>query len=382
MGLPQSTEVFPKQANLKTGQAGSFINLTYYNQSKTKQYMIGPEKKSKSLEEAIAIIEDNLFSESKLNEFLENLPLNDAPPCLQSIYLKGSTSSRNEYLFSMAGFLKTKYGDDFEFKITDINNALDNPIDVKRLMNTIISSHIKKTYPYKCSQEPILSLCNKSVCKTREYGIGGIEISELSFEEFTQVQTDPPYYEWIINEKTLTFFSEADIIMQGKFRELCFRQLHILPLRLKDTTWTNIVNSALKNVQIKEIDSAEDMSPGGMLLTHLYEFLEQRTLAENKEQIMIDRVYKDKQINAYVFKSKNLITFLLYQKQFREFRTVEVQNRLRKLGGKSERYYINTKYKTARVWTLPFSSLEPLGVSVEKGTVDIEFMEDLKDEDF
>lgn len=382
LGLPIDTEVFPKQSKLQTGQAGNWINLPYYKHSEPKQYMISSDKEPKSLEEALLSIEEHLFSESKLNEFLENMPLNDAPPCLQSIYLKGDTSNRNEYLFSMARYLKTKHGDDFEYKITEVNNELSKPISISELTNTIISTYKKKDWAYKCTQEPICSLCNKAVCKTREYGIGGSEISELSFEEFTQIQTDPPYYEWIINEQTLTFFTEMDIIAQAKFRELCFRQLHVLPLRLKDNTWTTIVNSALKNIQIKEVDNAEDMSPGGMLLTHLYEFLEQRTLAENKEQIMIDRVFKDKNLKAYVFKSKNLIAFLLYQKQFREFRTVEVQDRLRKLGGKSERYYISTRYKTARVWTLPFKSLEPLGISVEHGTVDIDFMEDLKDEDF
>ena len=382
LGLHQNTEIFPKQAVLKTGQSGNWINLPYYNSNDTTQYMINSERKPMDLIEALQAIEDSQQNESSLNEFLENLPLNDAPPCLQSIYLKGVTTNRNEYLFSLARYLKTKHGDDFEFKLTEMNNNLDKPIALNELMNTVINTHKKKDYTYKCSQDPLLSLCNKSVCKLREYGIGGSEISELSFEDFTQVKTDPPYYEWVINEKTLTFFTESDIIAQAKFRELCFRQLHILPLRLKDNTWTTIVNSALKNIQFKEIDNAEDMSPGGMLLTYLHEFLEHRTMAENKEQILVDRVYKDKEAGVYVFKSKNLVSFLMHQKQFREFRTTEVQDRLRKLGGKSTRYYISAKYKTVRVWTIPFESIDHLSESVEQGTIDIDFMEDLKDEDF
>ncbi len=382
LGLNKNTEIFPKQYSLKTGQAGNWINLPYHDKGKPRQYLIGKDKEPVLFQEAILIIEKAKTSETNMTTFIENLPLNDAPPCLQSIYLKGETSNRNEYLFSMARYLKTKFGDDFEFKITEINNALDNPVSIKELMATVITTHKKKDYSYRCSQDPILSLCNKKVCESREYGIGGDEVSQLSFEDFIQYTTDPPYYEWIINEHPLIFYSEADIINQGRFRELCLRQLHVLPLKLKDKTWTMIINSAVNNVIIKEVDAIEDMSPGSMFLEYIYEFLEHRSPAENKEQILIDRVYTDKQEGVYVFKPKNLISFLYNQKQFRNFRTTEIQNRLRTLGGGPIRYYISSKYRTMRVWQLPLASFEDAKEGMVKDTIDVDFMEDLEDKDF
>ena len=327
-------------------------------------------------------ITDNVQSLSSISEFLSNLPLSDAPPCLQSIYLKGTTSNRNEYLFSMARYLKTKYGDDFEFKITEINNALDKPLPVKELMSTIIATHKKKDYSYKCSQDPLLSLCHKDICRMREYGIGGDEVSDLSFEELKQFLTDPPYYEWVINEKPLIFYSETDLINQTKFRELCLRKLHKLPPRLKDRTWTTIINTALVNMEIHRVDVGDDISPGGILLEHLYEFLEERVQAENKNQILMDRVYKDKQTNEYVFRARNFMAFLSNQKQFRDFRSVEIQSRLKQLGGYPARYYVSNKYRTVRVWKIPFESLATYKDSDEKVKVDINFMEELEDEDF
>ena len=382
LGLNKNTEIFPKQFSLKPGQAGNWINLPYYNKDEAKTYMIGRDKKPLSFIEAMMVIDESMIDSSDLNAFLENLPLNDGPPCLQSIYLKGSTTNRNEYLFSMARYLKTKHGDDFEFKLTEMNNNLDSPISVKELMNTVISTHKKKDYSYRCTQDPILSLCHKDICKTREFGIGGEEISDLSFEEFTQFTTDPPYYEWKINSNPLIFFSEQDIISQGKFRELCMRQIHVLPMRLKDKTWTTIVNSALNNVIIKEVSHEEDISPGGMFVEHLNDFLENRSPAENKEQILVDRVFKDEEMESYVFKPKNFISFLFSQKQFREFRATEIQDRLRKLGGKPIRYYVNNKYKTTRVWILPWTAMDMFQDLNEEKNIEIDFMEDMVDEDF
>ena len=38
----------------------------------------------------------------------------------------------------------------------------------------------------------------------------------------------------------MKFYNEADIINQSKFRELCFRNIHKLPFRMKDEQWTKI----------------------------------------------------------------------------------------------------------------------------------------------
>jgi len=383
LGLEHKTEIFPKQGTLGNGKIGSWINLPYYDAEKTKQYLIKSDGDKCLLEEAILEINKKLQTEEMVIEFFKNVPLNDAPPCLQSIYLMESTDYRNNYLFSLAGYYKIKFGDDFEFKITEANSVLNEPLSIDEVSKTIISAHKRKDYSYKCNEDPICNLCNKNICKQRKYGIGGDEISQLSYEEFIQFTTDPPYYEWIINKKSLKFYSELDIIMQQKFRVLCFRELHILPNRLKDLNWTKIINRALENVIIKDIAIEDDISPGAMFKEYLTEFLEKRTLAKTKEQITIDRVYKDKKLKSYIFKPKNLLSFLIVQKQFRFYGTVQIQDKLKDMGGTPIRYFVNKKIRNIRVWLIPFTGLKKFVQEEEKiEDYKIDFKEDYSNEPF
>ena len=383
LGLNHKVEIFPKQASLVDGQIGNWINLPYFNAKDTKQYLYRQNKDKYSIEEAVLEIKKRQQTEESLLAFFENVPLKDAPPCLQTIYLFSETDSRNEYLFSLAGYFKTKYGDDFEFKIMEANNQLRKPLSQSEISKTIIPAHKKKDYSYKCNGEPLISLCHKGICKSRRYGIGGEEINQLSYEDFIQYNTEPPYYEWIVNGQSLKFYNEVDIIHQQRFRVLCFRLLHLLPNRLKEINWTKIINRALENVIIKDINDEDDISPGALFKEHLTDFLEKSTLAKTKEQILVNRVYKDKEIISYVFKPKNFISFLINQKQFRFYGTTEIQNKLRELGAEPKRYFINAQRKNIRVWLLPFSSLHKFIKDEEEiGPIEIDFKEEYEDEPF
>lgn len=376
LGLTDQTEIFPKQARLREEQVGNWINLPYYNAENTKQYLISQNHEALTLYEAMDYVKECKQSEENIKSYLETLPLADGPPCLQSIYNSGHTEYRNEYLFSLARYFKTKFGDDFEHKIVEANAQLDKPLPVSEVQRTIIATHKKKDYTYRCNAEPCVSLCNKTVCQSRKYGIGGDTVSNLSYEEFIQYVTDPPYYEWIVNGKSLKFYNELDIINQQAFRQLCFRELHILPGRLKDINWTNIINNALQNVIIRTVDAAEDVSPGSMFKEFLVEFLEKRAQAPIPEHIELDKVYKDEEKQSYIFKPKNLINFLFYQKQFRYYGQTEIQDRLRRLGGRPERYYINGSRKTVRCWSLPYKALLKFVEDEETEKFEVDFTGD------
>lgn len=384
LGLHKNTEVFPKQTSLTDGQSGNWINLPYYNCDETKQYLYDPSGEPVGVDEAISRINSMLQTEKSLRAFFDSLPLADGPPCLQHIYLFRETNFRNEYLFNLARYFKTKYGDDFPDHIKEANENLKRPIkDANEIDRTIITSHKKRDYSYKCNEEPIVSICAKTLCQKRKYGIGGTEVSRLSYEDFIMYTTDPPYYEWVVNGKSLRFFSEQEIISQEQFRILCFRELHILPTKIKDTNWTQIVNTALANVVVKKVDDIDDVSPGSLFRDYLAEFLEKRAGAQNKEQIMIDRVYKDTESGFYIFKPKNLINFLYTQKRFKYYKQTEIQDKLRQLGGEPTRYYINETIGRVRVWQLPIEALTRF-IDDESKVTDfkVEFAEDFDEEAF
>lgn len=380
LGLKNDVEIFPKQTSMNNKKVGNWINLPYYNKDETAQYLIDENFNETSFSCALAIIKETMVSEEDISSYLENIELNDCPPCLQSIYFEGDTDKRNEYLFNLATYLKNKFGDDFEHDLQKINRCMKRPLAEKEVTDTIVNSHKRRDYSYKCNMLPINEYCLKSVCQNRKYGLGGDEISTLSYEDFIQHKTDPPYYEWVINGVSLFFYDENDIINQTKFRALCVRELHKLPIRLKDVTWTKIINRALDNVIIQDIDVQDDLSPGYIFLNHLHDFLEKRVHAENLSQILIDRVYKDSERSIYYFKVKFFIDYLYGQKNFRYFRITEIHNRLKRIGAKNERKYLDSKNKNARVWSLPFKSVDNFKNAISDGfNMDFAKLEEKKD---
>lgn len=375
-GLHSKTEIFPKQASIKKGGAGSWINLPYFKKDDTERYMFDVNGEALSFDEAMFNIKQKRSSLGAILSLYEELPLSDAPPCLQTLYLRGDTNMRNQYMFSLARYYKAKYGDDFESYLIEANNKLPTPLKLKELTDTAIASHKKKDYAYKCGEDPILSICDDTLCKKRAYGVGNDEMSNLSYEDFIQYDTDPPYYEWIIDGQKLKFFNETDIIQQSVFRELVFRKLHKLPPRLKEHIWTKIVNRALLNIKLVHVEIEDDISSGAMFREFLVEFLTKRAVAKNKEQLLVDRVYKDETLDAFLFKSRNFIIYLYQHKGFREFGQTEVHERLMEMGGRPLRYYVNANNKNLRLWSIPASAISNL---LEIGAEDVEL--DFEDEE-
>jgi len=382
LGLPKDTEVFPKQRTIPMDGFGNWINLPYFDAEDptNKRKIIARDGTLLPLEEGMEYCKRIRKSLEEYKLFLAELPLSDAPPCLQSIYLQRDTLYRNEYLFSLARYFKAKVGDNFEFEISEANNLMSRPLEVAELEKSVIRSHKRKDYSYKCGTPPLSILCDKEECKKRTYGIGNDFISDLSYEDFIQYKTDPPWYEWIINGQTLAFYNESDIIDQKKFRELCFRKLHVLPFRLKEMVWGNIVNNALKNVVIKDVELEDDISTGRMFMEYLTEFMSARVMAESKEQLLINRVYVDEERKAYIFKSMALIEYLNNTKNFKAYSSVEIQSKLKGLGGEPLRYYVSNDYRSVRVWSLPTVSLMSY-VQGPTSSILIDFLEKDRQED-
>lgn len=266
LGLPKDTEIFPKQTKLSAGSKGNWINIPYFGGDNTSRKMLdGEGNPYTSMDVAIGLCWEGRKTEASFDSWFESTPLFDAPPCLQTIYLTGDTSDRNNYLFSLCCYLKAKYKEDFVQPLYEANQHLADPLSDKELEDTILKSHNKYSYSYRCRETPLCSFCDKAECKTRAFAVGDA-MSELSFEQLIMYQADPPFYDWVVNGKPLRFTSESEIIAQQRFRELSMRFLGILPNRVKDDVWTEIINNALKNITVKdetmninsELDLAKD----------------------------------------------------------------------------------------------------------------------------
>jgi len=340
----EALEIFPKQIKLNAGQIGNWINLPYYDAEDTKQGLIR-NGSVLNFSEALTIIQMNLTTIEELDILLEDLSFNDAPPCLQTLYLLSmldENNGRNNYLFSFGVYLKKKDENYFEQAVMNINRTLKTPLETQEVEGTVLSSLRKKDYTYKCTVSPCLDFCDKKICQIRKYGIGkeGGYFSNLIFGNMTQYEAAAPYYEWEVKTqedekfKILRFKNEDEIIKQDTFLKLCFRTLHFLPFKMKQVEWFKLVNQNLipENLKILTINEQDDTSPLVRFKHLFYDFLTTRAPANTKGQILAKRVYFDVEKEKYYFRTKDLIEFLYDYKSFKLFTSGEIHGMLRDIG--------------------------------------------------
>ena len=381
LGLSSKTEIFPKQTRIAEGAKGSWINLPYFNSEKPVQCLMDIEGTCLDFESAMETCAKRKVTKKTFDTWLESVPLFDGPPCLQHIYMKKDTQYRSNYLFALATYFKAKQGDDFAHSVEEANLQLADPLPVEELVKTVLSSQKKKTYSYKCKEDPIVSICNKALCKKRAFGIASSAVSGLEFGEFIQYRSEEPYYEWIINDKRLRFFSEEDMMMQDRFRKVVFRELHMMPSRLSNDAWDTILNEANANIVIKDVPKEEDMSLGSLFMEYLAEFLTKRAPATKKAQLAVDRVWFDEARQSYLFQFKHLIPFLTNTKQFRAYGVVEIQAKLRELKAEPIVEDLGVNSIKLRVWIVPKAGIEHF-IQASIRDMETDFMEELPNEPF
>lgn len=354
LGLPANTEVFPKQDIVPKGGTGNWINLPYFGgDGSPRAYVDADGSIISNVDVAISIIKSKVITPEVFATWKDSLPLNDAPPCLQSLYLRHNISERNNYLFSLGCYFKAKYGEDYENYLFEANNRLDKPLTEKELQQTVLSSLNKHTYSYRCKESPLCNVCNKKECATRAYKVGD-EVSSLSYEQFVQYNCDPPYYDWTINGKVLRFNSEAEIIQQEKFIELCMRHLGVLPNKLKREAWTAIVNEALSNKQIKEVEY-DTSSPLAVMQESLKQFMLSAKLGDNiDDSIGVGRPYLSYDAQTVVVTMKDLYIYASNATKMK-FSNRDIANWLYSINARTSTRKVHLT--TIRVWVIDVMSL-------------------------
>lgn len=385
-----SLEIFPKQ--VRKQKVGSWINLPYYNAVNGSTQVALTGTSELGFDDAMQLIKERSITMTGLRSFIDNLPFQDAPPCLQTIYLLdavGKNEGRNNYLFSWGAYFKKKDEMSFDAELYKINDALSEPISDNELDQTVINSLRKKDYNYTCKQPPCANFCNRTECRNREFGVGKVDgyFSGLEFGQLTQFKQDKPYYEWEIKQqgddgeyKLLRFKDETEIIRQDSFLQLCFRELHILPVKLKMPAWFKIVNQSLESIMIVDVDAQYDTSPIILLKRYIYEFLEERARARIKHDILSKRVYYDERTQEYLFRTADLLEFLLINKNFRSVDPNTINAVLRDIG--CEKRQIKTeKRMSLRVTALPVEKFKNNLTVVLMAVEDQEEEEETNDEE-
>jgi hypothetical protein len=372
--LNKIIEIFPKQDKTTPGKPGSWINLPYYNVQYTRQSAIRA-RKDLSLDEALAYAKSKRVNLTAIRTLLSEIPNSDGPPCLQTINLFGGPEKgggRNNYLFSFGVYLKKKEPELWEQRLFELNSLMSEPLTTDELENTVISSLRKTGYTYRCNEVPCVDFCRKTLCKTRDFGIGkeGGYFSDLEYGKLVQIKANDPYYEWEVKligtEKFshLRFKTEADIIGQDIFLRLCFRELHTLPVKIKQSEWYKKINEALPGMVVQYVEQEDDTSPIGIFKSLFVQFLTERAMAQTRDQVYghPGRVYFDEKEgkNSYYFRTRDLTEYLFVTKLFKYYAPGEIHGLLHDFGAEPIRISTETS-KQIRVYAIKQEDVTNIG---------------------
>jgi hypothetical protein len=170
-------EYFPKQTVLVgPNDFGNFVNLPYFGGDQTDRYGIRNGQRQ-SLEEFVDAAEASALTLSALEAFQPLADpddfLADGPPCLQTLAAQGfGEGGRNNGLFNLGVYLRKRFDGDWTGKLDEANQRYMDPPLGHREVGQVERSVSRKTYQYKCHDQPIVSVCNRALCLKRQYGVG------------------------------------------------------------------------------------------------------------------------------------------------------------------------------------------------------------------
>lgn len=359
VGHPNA-EIFPKQDTLNPGDIGNWINIPYFNHTATMRYSIKGGI-SLTAEEFITHVSENAITQQQLVSFQmesilephEDPEFNDAPPCLRYFVTHGfPPGTRNSALFSMGVFARKKFMDGWQDKVAEYNLRFMGPGTYSEVAGVIRSLN-KKSYYYKCKDQPLISQCDKDACALCTYGVQPSHSEEkssrpcvldtvLSVTCYNQPigSKDEPY--WVLEfesgelDITLEMFSNQRLFLKEYFR--VFKRLM---LSVKDKKWTDKVNELQESAEQKEL--APDAGPEGQLWVHLEEYCTSKAKAKTRDELILGKPWQDGE-RTY-FTSKDLMKYLS-QQRFNIMKEKEIWPILRRHGATHHAFNLKGKHLT------------------------------------
>ena len=327
----KSIEIFPKQSELGEGQIGNWINLPYYG---NERYGFSPSGNPLNLESFIKLAESMVEAKYEVKEQDEPRDFKDAPPCLEFIYKVGiNDGERNTTLFNYGVYFKKAFPSDWKEKMRTLNYKAVSPPLVEKELNILIKSLEKTEYRYKCKEEPLCSVCDSTVCKSRAYGIDpddDISGVEVMFGELTMIDMKPPKWILDISGHNVVLTTE-ELFSPKKVMYRCFEACRVVLDDISVKQWKLLITEKVKTVRIEE--APEDANEVGPVIDALLEYIEIGNNFDDRSMLhhgctraeiegdwfiafqvkSFEAFLKDKKINL----KRNDLTMVLRNKNFR-----------------------------------------------------------------
>lgn len=314
-GKRRSVEIFPKQDKLESEEdRGSWINIPYYGGARSLRYAVG--KRVLSPEEFIECVAARALQDDAALEMCDpvrqerpaanpnngaqsvaklpetSMKMNGAPPCLLTLARIGfDAGSRNNAFFNLAVFAKKSYPPGWKDLAREFNQTLMNPPLTEDEIQTTIKSVERKTYTYKCKDQPIVDHCDRKTCLTCEFGVGGgvmVGESGLQFGKMTKVATKPVIWLWTINTELLEL-ETSDLMNQRKFQAKVLEGLNYWPPAIKPAEWRKHIQACTQDAELLKVP--DDATLIGQVIEQLGIFCTSRVAGRSLDELLLKKPY-------------------------------------------------------------------------------------------
>jgi hypothetical protein len=301
------SEVFPKQVKLKSQEdTGNFLNLPYFNGDETTRYCFNDEGEAVNLERFYLLYDLYKRTPEQLEQLQIKRPeseFNDGPPCLESMTQTDIKDGRDRILYQYIQYAKRKWPENWQGKINAFNYKYFEKHSEGPLEDKIVQGKIKfndgKDLGFKCNEEPMCNHCDKNLCRTRKFGIGGESVFP-SLTDLQKVLLDEPYY-WVNVDGDRVKLDNIDYLMEQRlFRRTVAKQINKKPPRITVKEFEKYTDQLLSGVE--EVEAPQGSSKIDQLSNHLEDYCIQRSIGTiTKPDILNGAVYKEDNKHVFTF---------------------------------------------------------------------------------
>lgn len=353
LGYP-GVEIFPKQTKLASERDfGNWINMPYHGGDRSLRYAVHGGASLKP-DEFLKLAKRMAVSEAELEAIVtpqddDDEMLTEGPPCLQVLAKRGfPEGTRNNAMFNLLVYLKKRYPEGWEGMAEEVNGRYMEPPLGAQEVTGLVRSLGKKTYGYKCKDQPIVQCCNRGVCLTRDFGVsGGSNDPGVVFGALVKLETDPPTWIWSVDGARLELDTE-DLVDQKRFQKKCIDTLNKMPTMIKAKKWHEIITESLGKLEITAVP--DDATRGGQLMVHLQRFCTGRVQGRSLDELLMGKPFTDPEVARTFFCSSDFLQYL-QQHRVNGVSEKELYTWLRDHGVEHHRQKL--KGKTTSYWSLP-----------------------------
>lgn len=320
LGLPKTTEIFPKQEAISKSDGGSWINLPYFGNTRPCLGLDGETELT--LKEFLLLAAEKEVHPSDLgfrqDEIKDRREEQDddgdhkgAPPCVVTMLRDGiEEGGRDNAMTHIAVYLKRAFPDDWEEMLFEINdNICHPPLDNKEIFR-IAKSAQRKDYQYLCKQTPMVGICDKQACLRRKFGIGDGEgdFAMFTIDSIRKIGQENPYYVIFVDGLPIRMNSD-DLLNFSRFRKAVF-ETHdkVIPM-IKPVEWSKMIAEAMTSLE-KE-DAPDEVGTSGAILGFFMDWTASRLITGDvKDRLTDGQPYYDKEKKEIIFRGQDFLAFL------------------------------------------------------------------------